>query len=74
MASFVLFIAIVVGAASFVSFTAQDIAAAGYGQQWASDVCMAAPVACENPQQMAYVAAGLGGLWIVMKFVAALRE
>jgi hypothetical protein len=31
-------------------------------------------VACENPQQMAYVAAGLGALWIVMKFVAALRD
>jgi hypothetical protein len=74
MANFVLFIAIVVGAASFVSFTAQDIAAAGYGLNWASDVCMAAPVACENPQQMAYIAAALGGLWIVMKFVAALRD
>lgn len=74
MASFVLFIAIVVGAASFVSFTAQDIAAAGYGQHWASDVCMAAPVACDNPQQMAYIATAFGGLWIVMKFVAALRD
>jgi hypothetical protein len=35
---------------------------------------MVAPVACENPQQMAYVAAAFGGLWIVMKFVAALRD
>ena len=73
MASFVLLIAVVLAAVSFVSYTAQDIAAAGYGQNWASDVCLAAPIACQSPNQMAYLAAGFAGLWILMKFVAALR-
>ncbi len=73
MGNSLLLIAVFLAAASFVSYTAQDIAAAGYGQNWANDVCLAAPFACQNPHQMAYVAAGFAGLWIVMKFVSALR-
>jgi hypothetical protein len=73
MANFVLLITVILAVASFVSYTAQDIAAAGYGQNWASDICYAAPLACQNPHQMAYVAAGFAGFWILLKFVAALR-
>ncbi len=73
MANFVLLMAVLLSAASFVSYTAQDIAAAGYGENWASDVCYAVPVACQSPQQTAYVAAGFIGLWVLLKFVAALR-
>ena len=73
MANFVLLTAVLLAAASFVSYTAQDIAAAGYGQNWATDVCYAVPLACESPQQTAYVAAAVTGLWILLKFVAALR-
>ncbi len=73
MANFVLLTAVLLAAASFVSYTAQDIAAAGYGQNWATDVCYAVPLACQMPQQMVYVAAGFTGLWIFLKFVAALR-
>ncbi|MFY9759403.1 MAG: hypothetical protein WB772_07140 [Xanthobacteraceae bacterium] len=68
MANFVLLIAVLFATASFVSYTA-----AGYGQNWASDVCYAMPLACQSPQQMAYVAAGLAGFWILLKFVSALR-
>ena len=73
MANFILLMAVVIAASSFVSYTAQDIAAAGYGQNWATDVCYAIPFACQSPQQTAYVAAGITGLWILLKFVAALR-
>lgn len=73
MANLVLSMAVLLAAASFVSYTAQDIAAAGYGQSWASDVCYAVPIACQSPQQTVYVAAGFAGLWILLKFVAALR-
>jgi hypothetical protein len=74
MANFLLLIAVLLAGASFVSFTAQDVAAAGYGQNWANDFCWAAPLACQCPHQMAYVAAGFTGLWILVKFVSALRD
>lgn len=73
MANVVLLMAVLLAGASFVSYTAQDVAAAGYGQNWASDVCYAVPLACQSPQQTAYFAAGLSGLWILLKFVIALR-
>jgi hypothetical protein len=74
MANVVLMTAVLLAAASFVSYTAQDIAAAGYGQNRANDVCLAAPFACQSPHLMAYIAAGLTGLWNLMKFVSALRD
>jgi hypothetical protein len=73
MTNLILLICVVLASTSFVSYTAQDIAAAGYGQNWAGDVCWAAPFACGNPHLMAYGAAGFAGLWLVMKFVSALR-
>lgn len=74
MANFILLITVILAGASFVSYTAQDIAAAGYGENWASDACSLAPFACQNPQLMGYVSGGFAGLWILMKFVAALRD
>lgn len=50
MATFVLLMAVLLAAASFASYTVQDIAA-GYGQNWASDVCYAVPLACQSPRQ-----------------------
>ncbi|HUI14070.1 MAG TPA: hypothetical protein VL048_11455 [Xanthobacteraceae bacterium] len=73
MANFVLLLAVLLAGTSFVSYTAQDIAAAGYGENWASNVCYAVPFACQSPQMTAYVAAGFTGIWILLKFVAALR-
>lgn len=69
MANFILLITVVLGATSFVSYTA-----AGYGGGWATSACSLAPIACQNPQLMAYVSAGLAGFWILMKFAAALRD
>lgn len=73
MANFILLVTVVLAGTSFVSYTAQDIAAAGYGENWAREACSLAPFACQSPQLTAYIATGLAGLWIVMKFVAALR-
>ena len=69
MANLMLLICVVLAGASLVSFTA----AAGYGESWATDVCYVAPIACGNPQAMAFSAAGFGFLWLLTKFVAALR-
>ena len=74
MANFILLVTVVLGGTSFVSYTAQDIAAAGYGENWASNACSLAPFACQSPQVTAYISAGLAGLWILIKFTAALRN
>lgn len=74
MANFILWMTVVLAGTSFVSYTAQDIAAAGYGENWASQACSLAPFACQNTQLTAYCSAGLAGLWILMKFAAALRD
>jgi len=74
MANFVLLMTVVLAGTSFVSYTAQDIAAAGYGGNWASQACSLAPLACRSPQLTAFIAAGCGGLWLVLKFAAVLRD
>lgn len=73
MVNLILFVCVLLAGGSFVSFTAENITSAGYGQNWASDVCGAAPFACGNPQLMGYVAVGFAALWLVMKFVSAAR-
>jgi hypothetical protein len=72
MANFILLVAILLAGTSFIALNTQTLGA--YGLTWASDVCWAAPLACDYPHQVAYLAAGLGGLWIVMKFASALRD
>lgn len=74
MDNFILLVTVVLAGASFVSYSAQSIAAAGYGQNWASDACSLASFACQNPQTVAYVSAGFAGVWILMKFIAVLRD
>ena len=70
--NFILFLAILSGGGSFLFFTAAKEAADG--PNWASDVCKAAGSLCYSPQQLAFVAAGLAGLWIVAMFVSAIRD
>jgi hypothetical protein len=71
MATFILFLAILVAGASILFYAAGDMA--GHGSRWAADVCSAAPLFCDRPQLASFAAVGLGGLWIVVKFVSALR-
>ncbi len=71
MANLILLAAIILAGASFTSFTAMDASGA---QNWATSLCYAAPPFCEYPRQMAYAAAGLAVLWLVMVFVSAVRD
>lgn len=72
MANFILLIAIVLASANFVlsygSYLGSD------GLVWTDTICWAAPLACQSPQQLNYVAVGLAGAWVVMKLVSALRN
>jgi hypothetical protein len=72
MANFILLVAILLASASYVALNASILSADGL--TWATDACLAAPLACNNPRLIAYVATGLGGLWILMKLVSALRD
>jgi hypothetical protein len=57
--------------ANFVFSTANLMVADG--PNWGSKVCSAARSFCENPQQLLYAAVALGCLWLLMKFVSAVR-
>jgi hypothetical protein len=72
MTNLVLILAIICAGASYAFYTAGG--AGGDIPNWASDVCSAAPTLCHYPQQMAFAAAGLAALWMLMKFVSAIRD
>ena len=72
MANFILFLAILFGAAGIVFYGASGVA--GHGSAWASNVCTAAQLLCDSPQILVIAAAGLVGLWIVAKIVSGLRD
>jgi len=69
MANFILLLAILSATASFVAFNA-NVA----GLNWGSEICSAASPLCLYPQQLAFAAAGLAALWIMIKFVSAVRD
>ena len=72
MANLLLLLAIICGAASFTFYVAHG--AVGDVPNWANAVCSAARDLCRSPQQLAYAATGLGALWVLMKFVSAVRD
>ena len=72
MKNLILFVAIVCGAASYLFFTAAKQALDG--PSWASQMCKAASSLCHSPQLLAFTAAGLVALWLVMTFVSAIRD
>lgn len=71
MANFILLLAILCAGSSLVSFTADTFGS--YGTNWAAEVCSSAPFACQSPDLASYVAAGLGGLWLLMKIAEGMR-
>ncbi len=71
MASFILFIAVLLAGASFVFYTAGSVA--GHGSAWASNLCSAAFGLCDRPELLGVAAIGFGGLYIIVKIVSALR-
>jgi hypothetical protein len=74
MKNFILFLAIVCGGVTVMFYTAAKEAVDG--PNWASKVCSAGRSLslCQDPRQLAFVAAGLGALWLVMMFVSAIRD
>jgi hypothetical protein len=41
---------------------------------WAGQICRSAGALCHNPQLLAFAAAGLLALWLLMIFVSAIRD
>ena len=73
MANFILLIAILLAGASYASFTAKSTVVSSEGENWATNFCSSAHQLCQYPYEMAYVAAALVGLWLLMKFLSAIR-
>ena len=71
MVNIILLFAIACAFACLVFFTASGMVADG--PNWGSQLCSTAPSLCRSPQHLAYLAVGLLGLWILMKFVSAVR-
>jgi hypothetical protein len=71
MGNVILFLAIVLAGAWFTFYTAAHQAAGE--ANWASGACSAARVLCHSPQLLAYGAVGLAALWVVVKFMSAVR-
>jgi hypothetical protein len=57
--------------ANFVFSTAKLMVADG--ANWGSKVCSAARSFCNDPQQLLYAGVALGCLWLLMKFISAVR-
>lgn len=72
MANLILLIAVVLASTNFLLSYTSYFGATGF--VWTEDICWAAPPACQSPQQMNYIAAGLALVWVVMKLVSALRN
>jgi hypothetical protein len=64
MTNFILFLAVLCGAAWL---------SAGF-PYWAIDFCSAAPSLCENPQPLGWAAVGLTRLWIALKVARRARR
>jgi hypothetical protein len=73
MASFILLIAVVLAVASYTAFTAHSVAIYSDGPNWATNFCLSTHQLCHYPYETAYAAAGLAGLWLLVKFVSAIR-
>jgi predicted ribosomally synthesized peptide with SipW-like signal peptide len=74
MAGFILLIAILLAGASYASFTARSAVTNSYEPNWATNLCSQAHQLCQYPYEMAYAAAGLTALWLLMKFVSAVKD
>jgi hypothetical protein len=74
MKNFILFLAIVCGGVTVMFYTAAKEAADG--PNWASKLCSGSRSLslCQDPRQLAFVAGGLGILWLVVTFVSAIRD
>jgi hypothetical protein len=74
MSGIILLIAIILAGASFTAYTAKSTIAASDGPNWATNACSSIPHFCQYPHQMVYAAAGLAGLWVLLRFISAIRD
>lgn len=72
MTNLILVLAVVCAGASYAFYTAND--AVGAVPYWATDACSAAQMLCRNPEQIGFAAAGFAALWLVIKFLSAVRD
>jgi hypothetical protein len=72
MAKLLLLLAIICAFASFAFYTAND--AVGDVPNWASNVCSVARTLCHSPRQAAIAAAVFAALWLLVRFVSAVRN
>jgi len=72
MAGFILLLAVLLAAASVTFYSAAHLAVDG--PNWASNMCSTAKLLCHSPKQMAYAAAALAALWLLMRFLSAVRD
>jgi hypothetical protein len=72
MKHFILFLAIIPGAASLLFFMLAGEAASG--AYWAYQLCTAAAVFCERPISLALLAGAMIVLWIMLLLLSSLAD
>jgi hypothetical protein len=72
MATFILFLAFLCAGSALVFDNAGYMAI--YGFPWARDACYAAWVLCQSSKLEMYAAAGLTGVWAVLRTVSIMRD
>jgi hypothetical protein len=72
MAKIVLFLAVLCGFAWIVFSAAGGVVADG--PNWGTEVCSSARSFCRDPQPLIYYALALACLWLVAKFISAVRH
>jgi hypothetical protein len=69
--NFLLFLAILCSGSWFLLSNAGELTNEA---RWANSMCSAAGSLCSNPQPLAWAALGIAVLWLVIKFVSAVRD
>jgi hypothetical protein len=69
--NFLLFLAILSSGSWFLLYNAGELTG---DVHWANSVCSVAGSLCSNPQPLAWAALGFVVLWLVIKFVSAVRD
>lgn len=74
MANLILLAAILLAGLSYASLTAADSVGTFGSHRWATSFCSTTHQLCQYPYELACAAAGLVAIWLLMKFVSAIRD
>jgi hypothetical protein len=72
MATFILLLALLLACSALFFENAGYIAVHGF--RWAVDACYAVQLVCQRPELAMYAAAGLAGMWAVVKTSSIMRS